>query len=71
MAWKPSQGALIASSLKMPNGTDVIGFFEKNGLRHGEFTLQKACTVFNVSWNCDANILAVHSMTSAENSGRY
>ena len=54
----------------MPNGTDVIGFFEKNGLRHGEFALQKSCTVFNVSWNCDATILAVHfsAKNSTENS---
>ena len=41
LAWKPSGGALIASSLKLSNGIDVIGFYEKNGLRHGEFPLQK------------------------------
>ena len=53
----------------MPNGADVIGFFEKNGLRHGEFPLPKSCTVFNVSWNCDATILSVHF--SAENPSEH
>jgi len=31
-------GSLIATSLRRPNKHD-IAFFEKNGLRHGEFTL--------------------------------
>ena len=60
LAWKPSGGALIASSLKLSNGIDVIGFYEKNGLRHGEFPLQNPANVHHLSWNSDASILAVH-----------
>ena len=35
--YRPS-GGLIATSLRKPNKHE-IAFFEKNGLRHGEFTL--------------------------------
>ena len=63
LAWKPNGGALIASSMKLPNGKDVIGFFEKNGLRHGEFLLQNPCKVHDLKWNCDASILALHLTT--------
>ena len=37
ISYRPS-GNLIASTQRRPNKHDVI-FFEKNGLRHGEFTL--------------------------------
>ena len=60
LAWKPNGGALIASSMKLPNGKDVIGFYEKNGLRHGEFPLQNPAQVHDLKWNCDASILALH-----------
>ena len=60
LAWKPNAGALIASSMKLPNGKDVIGFYEKNGLRHGEFPLQNPAQVHDIAWNCDASILALH-----------
>ena len=36
---RPS-GNLIASSQKLPNKHEII-FFEKNGLRHGEFSLRE------------------------------
>ena len=67
LAWKPSAGALVASSLKMSNGSDVIGFFEKNGLRHGEFPLPKPAHVHNLCWNNDASILAIHLMEKESN----
>ena len=60
LAWKPSGGALIASSMKLSNGIDVIGFFEKNGLRHGEFSLPFPAEVHNLCWNSDASVLAIH-----------
>ena len=37
LAWRPS-GAVIASVQHLPNKLQTV-FFEKNGLRHGEFTL--------------------------------
>ena len=37
LAWRPS-GATLASVQRLPNKLQVV-FFEKNGLRHGEFTL--------------------------------
>ena len=35
--WKLS-GSVFASTIRLPN-KHIVGFFEKNGLRHGEFTL--------------------------------
>jgi len=35
--WKLS-GSVIASTIRLPN-KHLVGFFEKNGLRHGEFVL--------------------------------
>lgn len=37
LAWRPS-GNLIASTCLLPN-KHIVAFFEKNGLRHGEFNL--------------------------------
>ena len=37
-------------------------FFERNGLRHGEFTLpfaQGEVQVLELGWNCDSSILAI------------
>lgn len=60
MCWRPS-GNLIASSQRLPN-KHVIAFFEKNGLRHGEFLLPFApneCKIRLLSWNSESTILAV------------
>lgn len=35
--WKLS-GSVFASTIRLPN-KHIVGFYEKNGLRHGEFTL--------------------------------
>lgn len=59
LAWRPS-GNLIASTQKT-HKHDVV-FFERNGLRHGEFTLlDHNAIVHNISWNADSSILAIHS----------
>ncbi|XP_071964263.1 elongator complex protein 1-like [Antedon mediterranea] len=58
--WKPS-GSLIASSQRLPHRHDIV-FFEKNGLRHGEFTLpfgKQEVKVIEVQWNLDSHVLAV------------
>ncbi|XP_049765171.1 elongator complex protein 1 isoform X1 [Schistocerca cancellata] len=60
LAWRPS-GNLIASTQTLPNKHQVT-FFEKNGLRHGEFSLPFAPQEVYIpwlSWNCDSDVLAV------------
>ncbi|KND02563.1 Elongator subunit IKI3 [Spizellomyces punctatus DAOM BR117] len=56
--WRPS-GNLIAASQRLPHRHDII-FFEKNGLRHGEFALRDdTATVVEVAWNADSTVLGV------------
>ncbi|KAI8060641.1 IKI3 family-domain-containing protein [Gilbertella persicaria] len=59
--WRPS-GNLIVSSQRLPHRHDIV-FFERNGLRHGEFTLRETRDVkqkvLEVTWNADSTILAV------------
>ncbi|KAL4228237.1 hypothetical protein ACF0H5_013670 [Mactra antiquata] len=58
LSWRPN-GSLIATSQRRPNQHD-IAFFEKNGLRHGEFTLPFSVNqvkVKEVIWN--TSVLAV------------
>lgn len=60
LAWKPS-GSLIASTQRKPNKHDVV-FFEKNGLRHGEFSLPfgvQDVQVKELLWNSDSTVLAL------------
>ncbi|KAG7163721.1 putative elongator complex protein 1 [Homarus americanus] len=60
VSWKPS-GSLIASSRRLSNKHEII-FFEKNGLKHGEFPLPFKSTEMllkDVAWNQDSNILLV------------
>lgn len=64
LSWRPS-GNLIAGIQRLEDRIDVV-FFERNGLRHGEFTLRLteeeraswACNI-HVSWNIDSTVLAV------------
>ncbi|XP_054288368.1 elongator complex protein 1 isoform X2 [Macrosteles quadrilineatus] len=56
IAWRPS-GNLIALTQNLPN-KQVVCFMEKNGLRHGEFTLPPNLKVFNLSWNNESTILS-------------
>ncbi|CAG8446071.1 15447_t:CDS:10 [Acaulospora morrowiae] len=53
-------GNLIASSQKFSDKQEII-FFEKNGLRHGEFTLRETLKhkIIEILWNCDSTVLAV------------
>ena len=57
---RPS-GNLIASSQRRPNRHDIV-FFERNGLRHGEFTLPVGVsdvTVRELYWNIDSTVLCI------------
>lgn len=59
LAWRPN-GSIIASTqfLKSQNKRQVI-FFERNGLRHGEFLLSPDKRVKDLAWSADSNVLAV------------
>lgn len=64
LSWRPA-GNLIAGIQRMRNDLNVI-FFERNGLRHGEFSLRLSNDEMNswgsevsVAWNVDSTSLAV------------
>ena len=64
LSWRPS-GNLIASTRRLADKIEVV-FFERNGLRHGQFDLRltseeiKALTTpVTLRWNSDSNVLAV------------
>ncbi|KAJ1727708.1 putative elongator complex protein 1 [Coemansia biformis] len=58
LAWKPS-GQLFASTQRLPHRHDVV-FFERNGLRHGGFSLRgTGQRVLDLAWNADSSVLAV------------
>lgn len=67
LSWKPS-GQTIAGVQRRDESIDIV-FFERNGLRHGEFNLrldQEEITTIGstieLNWNIDSTVLAV-SMT--------
>lgn len=64
LSWRPS-GNLIASIRRSSDRAEVV-FFERNGLRHGQFDLrltseelQALVTPLSLRWNSDSNVLAV------------
>ncbi|KAJ3474854.1 hypothetical protein NLG97_g9667 [Lecanicillium saksenae] len=63
LSWRPS-GNLMAGIQRLPDKVDVV-FFERNGLRHGQFTLRSsledvtACANIQLEWNSDSTTLAV------------
>ncbi|KAK8077427.1 IKI3 family protein [Apiospora saccharicola] len=63
LSWRPA-GNLLASIQRKTDGIDVI-FFERNGLRHGEFSLQApegrdlSKDHVGLDWNSDSTVLAV------------
>ena len=64
LSWKPS-GNLIASVQRLEDRVDVV-FFERNGLRHGQFSLrlsnvdgEKWASAIALCWNIDSTVLAV------------
>ncbi|USW58338.1 Putative elongator complex protein [Septoria linicola] len=66
LAWKPS-GQLIAGIQRRETEARIdVVFFERNGLRHGEFELrltavecQTIGTKISLDWNSDSSVLAV------------
>lgn len=64
LSWRP-YGNLIAGIQRLEDRIDVV-FFERNGLRHGEFTLRLTeeeraswASHIQVNWNVDSTVLAV------------
>lgn len=64
LSWRPS-GNLIASVRRSEDELEVV-FFERNGLRHGQFDLRVTPEVRNamtvpltLRWNSDSSVLAV------------
>lgn len=64
LSWRPS-GNLIASVRRTSDKMEVV-FFERNGLRHGQFDLRftpeelAALSIpITLKWNSDSNVLAV------------
>jgi elongator complex protein 1 len=64
LSWRPA-GNLIAGLQRFPDRIDVV-FFERNGLRHGQFSLRSpsgeksvSATSIALSWNNDSSVLAV------------
>ncbi|KAF2872371.1 IKI3 family-domain-containing protein [Massariosphaeria phaeospora] len=64
LSWRPS-GNLIASIRRSPDRAEVV-FFERNGLRHGQFDLrcagdelQTLTGPLKLKWNSDSTVLAV------------
>lgn len=63
LSWRPS-GNLMAGVQRLQDKIDVV-FFERNGLRHGQFTLRSsledvtACSNIQLEWNTDSTTLAV------------
>ncbi|KAG0325923.1 hypothetical protein BGZ99_010376 [Dissophora globulifera] len=70
LSWRPS-GNLIASSQRLPQNRHDIVFFERNGLRHGEFTLREQgdTVVREIAWNCDSTVLAVWLQRASSTTG--
>ncbi|KAI1107353.1 IkappaB kinase complex, IKAP component [Jackrogersella minutella] len=63
LSWRPS-GNLVAGVQRLEDRVDVI-FFERNGLRHGQFSLRppedRSLTKdrIRLEWNSDSTVLAV------------
>lgn len=64
LSWRP-YGNLIAGIQRLDDRIDVV-FFERNGLRHGQFTLRLTeeertswASNIQLSWNIDSTVLAV------------
>lgn len=64
LSWKPS-GNLIAGIKRSENQIEVV-FFERNGLRHGQFDLRTTpedmstwASSISLTWNPDSTVLAI------------
>ncbi|CAH1797491.1 unnamed protein product [Owenia fusiformis] len=61
LCWKPS-GSVITSGQRLTNQQELIVFFEKNGLQHGELKLPFApgtTKLREITWNNDSTVLCL------------
>lgn len=63
LSWRPA-GNLMAGVQRFSDHVDIV-FFERNGLRHGQFTLRSTESLLDpmvsivLEWNADSTVLAV------------
>ena len=67
LSWRP-EGNLIAASQRSSNQHLII-FFEKNGLRHGNFSLPSCFSflIYNIKWSLDSKVLLIHGIDVSKN----
>lgn len=67
LSWRPC-GNLIATTQRLPDKY-LVAFFEKNGLKHGEFTIPVNTTthVEDLAWSSDSEILSLLCSDSSSN----
>ena len=65
LSWRPA-GNLLAGVQRLPHCASVV-FFERNGLRHGDFSLRLTeddlntwASEIRLTWNSDSSILGIH-----------
>ena len=58
LSWRPS-GSVITCTQNIPNQRYDTIFFERNGLRHGEFTFPTPCSAKYLDWNSSSDLLAI------------
>ncbi|KAK5165983.1 hypothetical protein LTR04_000926 [Oleoguttula sp. CCFEE 6159] len=71
LSWRPA-GNLIAGIQRLEERIDIV-FFERNGLRHGQFSLRITpedmktfASVVELKWNSDSTVLAVCFLDKAQ-----
>lgn len=67
LSWRPS-GNLIATTQKL-NDKYLVSFFEKNGLKHGEFDIpvNSNTVVEDITWSSDSEILTLQCRETEKN----
>ncbi|EAL65378.1 elongation protein 1 [Dictyostelium discoideum AX4] len=58
ISWRPN-GSMIAVSQRLEQTRHDISFFERNGLKHGEFTLRSKGEIQSIQWSSDSEILGI------------
>lgn len=64
LSWNPDHSLL--ASVQTDRRHLQVSFFEKNGLRHGEFPITFSETPLSVSYNSAGDLLAVYSQSCLE-----
>lgn len=73
LAWRP-QGHIASTQRHTDgeSGIDIV-FYERNGLRHGEFNSRldpDTNTIISLHWSSDSSVLAVHVLSTIDNTNR-